>query len=145
KIDFHFHDAIGRLWQLTTIQCDFALPERFDMEYMGEDNERHRPVMIHRAILGSIERFTGVLIEHYAGAFPLWLAPEQVRVIPIADEVKEFARSVVERLQARSVRAHLDERSETLNYRIRDGEVHKIPYMAVVGKREAESDSIALR
>ena len=91
KVDFHFKDAIGRLWQLTTVQCDFALPERFDMEYMGEDNERHRPVMIHRAILGTLERFSGVLIEHYAGAFPLWLAPEQVRIVPVADRHVEHA------------------------------------------------------
>jgi threonyl-tRNA synthetase len=101
--------------------------------------------MLHRVLVGSMERFVGGLIEHYAGAFPLWLAPEQVRVIPIADEVKDFAKTVVERLKARGVRAHLDDRSETLNYRIRDGEVHKIPYMAVVGKREAEADAIALR
>jgi threonyl-tRNA synthetase len=101
--------------------------------------------MLHRVLVGSMERFVGGLIEHYAGAFPLWLAPEQVRVIPIADEVKDFAKSVVDRLKALGVRVHLDDRSETLNYRIRDGEVHKIPYMAVVGKREAEADSIALR
>jgi threonyl-tRNA synthetase len=127
------------------VQLDFNLPERFALEYTGADNTPHRPIMLHRVLVGSMERFVGGLIEHYAGAFPLWLAPEQVRVIPIADEVKDFARSVVERLKARGARAHLDERSETLNYRIRDGEVHKIPYMAVVGKREAESDSIALR
>ena len=101
--------------------------------------------MLHRVLVGSMERFVGGLIEHYAGAFPLWLAPEQVRVIPIADDVKDFAKSVVERLRLRGARAHIDDRSETLNYRIRDGELQKIPYMAVVGKREAESDSIALR
>jgi threonyl-tRNA synthetase len=127
------------------VQLDFNLPERFDLEYTGADNAPHRPTMLHRVLVGSMERFVGGLIEHYAGAFPLWLAPEQVRVIPIADEVKEFAASVVDRLKARGFRAHLDERHETLNYRIRDGEVTKIPYMAVVGKREAESDSIALR
>jgi len=127
------------------VQLDFNLPERFGLEYTGPDNTPHRPTMLHRVLVGSMERFVGGLIEHYAGAFPLWLAPEQVRVIPIADEVKEFARSVVDRLKAAGVRAHLDERSETLNYRIRDGEVHKIPYMAVVGKREAEADSVAVR
>jgi threonyl-tRNA synthetase len=101
--------------------------------------------MLHRVLVGSMERFVGGLIEHYAGAFPLWLAPEQVRVIPIADDVKEFARKVVDRLKARGVRAHLDERSETLNYRVRDGEMQKIPYMAVVGRREADADSVAVR
>ena len=145
KLDFKLIDAIGRKWQGPTVQLDFNLPERFGLEYTGTDNTPHRPTMLHRVLVGSMERFAGGLIEHYAGAFPLWLAPEQVRVIPIADEVKDFAKSVVERLKARGVRAHLDDRSETLNYRIRDGEVHKIPYMAVVGKREAEADSIALR
>lgn len=127
------------------MQLDFNLPERFGLEYTGADNTPHRPTMLHRVLVGSMERFVGGLIEHYAGAFPLWLAPEQVRVIPIADDVKEFARKVVDRLKARGARAHLDERSETLNYRVRDGEVHKIPYMAVVGRREAEADSVAVR
>jgi len=145
KLDFKLIDAIGRKWQGPTVQLDFNLPERFGLEYTGADNTPHRPTMLHRVLVGSMERFVGGLIEHYAGAFPLWLAPEQVRVIPIADEVKDFAKSVVDRLKARRVRAHLDDRSETLNYRIREGEVQKIPYMAVVGKREAEADSIALR
>jgi len=145
KLDFKLIDAIGRKWQGPTVQLDFNLPERFGLEYTGPDNTPHRPTMLHRVLVGSMERFVGGLIEHYAGAFPVWLAPEQVRVIPIADEVKEFAVSVMDRLKARGVRAHLDDRSETLNYRIRDGEVHKVPYMAVVGKREAEADSIALR
>src|SRR5207244_12772970 len=114
KVDFHFHDAIGRLWQLTTVQCDFALPVRFDMEYMGEDNRRHRPVMIHRAILGSIERFTGVLVEHYAGAFPLWLAPEQVRLGPVADRHAEHAAAVAARLKARGLRAGVDDSRATV-------------------------------
>jgi threonyl-tRNA synthetase len=127
------------------VQLDFNLPERFGLEYTGPDNTPHRPIMLHRVLVGSMERFVGGLIEHFAGAFPLWLAPEQVRVIPIADELKGFAQSVVERLKARGVRVHLDDRSDTLNYRIREGEMMKIPYMAVVGKREAESDSIALR
>jgi threonyl-tRNA synthetase len=145
KLDFKLIDAIGRKWQGPTVQLDFNLPERFGLEYTGADNTTHQPVMLHRVLVGSMERFVGGLIEHFAGAFPLWLAPEQVRVIPIADEVKDFAKSVVNRLSARGARAHLDERSETLNYRIRDGEIMKVPYMAVVGKREAESDSIALR
>jgi len=145
KLDFKLIDAIGRKWQGPTVQLDFNLPERFGLEYTGADNTTHRPTMLHRVLVGSMERFVGGLIEHFAGAFPLWLAPEQVRVIPIADEVKDFAKSVVERLAVRGARAQLDERSETLNYRIRDGEMMKIPYMAVVGKREAEADSIALR
>ena len=145
KLDFKLIDAIGRKWQGPTVQLDFNLPERFGLEYTGADNTPHRPTMLHRVLVGSMERFVGGLIEHYAGAFPLWLAPEQVRVIPIADDLKDFSRSVVERLKARGVRAHLDDRSETLNYRVRDGEVHKIPYMAVVGKREADADSVAVR
>ncbi|MGH7604737.1 MAG: threonine--tRNA ligase [Gemmatimonadaceae bacterium] len=145
KLDFKLIDAIGRKWQGPTVQLDFNLPDRFDLHYTGADNAPHRPTMLHRVLVGSMERFVGGLIEHFAGAFPLWLAPEQVRVIPIADELRGFAQSVVERLKARGVRVHLDDRSETLNYRIREGEVLKIPYMAVVGKREAEADSIALR
>ncbi len=145
KLDFKLIDAIGRKWQGPTVQLDFNLPERFDLEYTGADNAPHRPVMLHRVLVGSMERFVGGLIEHYAGAFPLWLAPEQVRVIPIADDFSGAAGSVVERLKARGVRAHLDDRSETLNYRIREAETLKIPYMAIIGKREAESDAIALR
>ena len=138
-------DAIGRKWQGPTVQLDFNLPERFDLEYTGADNTPHRPTMLHRVLVGSMERFVGGLIEHYAGAFPTWLAPEQVRVIPISDDAAEFARSVVSRLKERDIRVHLDDRSETLNYRIREAETLKIPYMAVVGKREAENDSVALR
>ena len=145
KIDFDVTDSIGRSWQLGTIQLDYAAPERFDLTYVGEDNTEHRPVVIHRAVSGSFERFIAILIEHFAGAFPVWLAPEQVRVIPISDSQLEAARRLTERLEAAGLRAHLDGRSETLNYRIRDGEVMKVPYMAVVGQREAESDSIALR
>ncbi|HLV27114.1 MAG TPA: threonine--tRNA ligase [Gemmatimonadales bacterium] len=145
KLDFKLIDAIGRRWQGPTVQLDFNLPERFDLEYVGDDNARHRPVMLHRVLVGSMERFVGGLIEHYAGAFPVWLAPEQVRVIPISDDNAEYCRSLVERMKAAGIRAHLDERSESLNYRIRDGEVMKVPYMAVVGKREAEAGTIALR
>jgi threonyl-tRNA synthetase len=145
KIDIKFRDAIGRLWQGPTIQLDFNLPERFQLEYTGADNKPHRPVMIHRAIYGTLERFTGNLIEHFAGAFPVWLAPEQVRVIPISDSQAGVAGDVAGRLKAAGLRVHLDDRNETLNYRIRDGEVQKVPYMAVVGQREAESDSMALR
>ena len=145
KIDFDVTDSIGRSWQLGTIQLDYAAPERFDLTYVGDDNTEHRPVVIHRAVSGSFERFIAILIEHFAGAFPLWLAPEQVRVIPISDAQIEAARRLADRLQAAGIRAHLDDRSETLNYRIREGEVGKVPYMAIIGQREAESDSLALR
>ena len=145
KIDVKFNDAIGREWQGATIQLDFEQPERFGLEYTGEDNRPHRPVMIHRAIFGTLERFVGFLIEHFAGAFPLWLAPEQVRVLPISDAQAPAARALHERLRAAGIRSHLDERNETLNYRIRDGELQKIPYMAVVGQREAEARSAAVR
>ena len=145
KIDIKFKDAIGRIWQGPTIQLDFNLPERFELEYTGADNRPHRPVMIHRAIYGTLERFTGNLIEHFAGAFPVWLAPEQVRVIPISDAQAEAARGLAARLKAAGLRVHVDDRTETLNYRIREGEMQKVPYMAVIGQREAESDSIALR
>jgi threonyl-tRNA synthetase len=145
KVDFDFFDAIGRAWQLTTVQCDFALPERFDMEYMGEDNERHRPVMIHRAILGTIERFTGVLIEHYAGAFPLWLAPEQIRIVPVADRHAEHALGLVGRLRGRGLRAEVDDSRETVPKKIRAAQLMKIPYTLVVGDREVSDSTVAVR
>jgi threonyl-tRNA synthetase len=145
KIDIKFKDAIGRIWQGPTIQLDFNLPERFELEYTGPDNRPHRPVMIHRAIYGSLERFTGNLIEHFAGAFPVWLAPEQVRVIPISDAQAEAAHGLARRLKGAGLRVQVDDRPETLNYRIREGELQKVPYMAVIGQREAESDSLALR
>ena len=145
KIDVKFNDAIGREWQGATIQLDFQLPERFGLEYTGADNKPHRPVMIHRAIYGTLERFVGFLIEHFAGAFPLWLAPEQVRVLPIADAQLDAARAVGDALRAGGLRVSVDDRSETLNYKIRDAETHKIPYMAVVGQREAEGKTVAVR
>jgi threonyl-tRNA synthetase len=145
KLDFKLIDAIGRKWQGPTVQLDFNLPERFDLEFTGADNAPHRPVMLHRVLVGSMERFVGGLIEHYAGAFPLWLAPEQVRVIPIASDFTEAAQSIVDRLQERGARVHLDDRTETLNFRIREAETLKIPYMAIVGRREADTDSLALR
>ncbi len=145
KIDFDVTDSLGRLWQLGTIQLDYNAPDRFDLEYVGEDNAMHRPVVIHRAVSGSFERFIAILIEHFAGAFPVWLAPEQVRVLPITDEVAEVAGQITRRMRDAGIRAHLDDRKETLNYRIRDGEVMKVPYMAVVGKREAEADTVAVR
>ncbi len=145
KLDFKLIDAIGRKWQGPTVQLDFNLPERFDLEFTGADNSPHRPTMLHRVLVGSMERFVGGLVEHYAGAFPLWLAPEQVRVIPISDDNSSAAESVAERLKEAGTRVHVDNRSETLNYRIREAETLKIPYMAVIGKREAENDSIAWR
>jgi threonyl-tRNA synthetase len=145
KVDFHFKDAIGRLWQLTTVQVDFALPERFDMEYMAEDNQRHRPVMIHRAILGSIERFSGVLIEHYAGAFPLWLAPVQAKVIPIASRHEGYAGKVADRLREAGLRVEVDEGRETLNKKVRAAQLEKVNYSLVVGDKEEEAGSVAVR
>jgi threonyl-tRNA synthetase len=145
KVDFHFEDAIGRLWQLTTIQCDYALPERFGMEYGGEDNQRHRPVMIHRAILGSVERFSGVLIEHYAGTFPLWLAPEQVRLAPVADRHAEHAEKMAAQLRAAGLRPGVDDSKETVGKKVRASQLMKIPYTLVIGDREAESGNLAVR
>ncbi len=145
KIDFDVADSIGRAWQLGTIQLDYNAPERFDLEYTGEDNAAHRPVVIHRAVCGSFERFLAILIEHFAGAFPVWLSPEQVRVLPISDEVTGYAQEVTAKLRAAGIRAVCDDRSDTLNYRIRDGEMMKVPYMAVCGKREAEGGQVAIR
>ena len=145
KIDFDVTDSIGRAWQLGTIQLDYAAPERFGLTYVGEDNTEHRPVVIHRAVNGSFERFIAILIEHFAGAFPLWLSPEQVRVLPISDAQAEAAKATCDRLRAAGIRATLDAGNQTLNYRIRDGEVHKVPYMAVVGQREADAGTVAVR
>jgi threonyl-tRNA synthetase len=144
KIDFDVTDSLGRAWQLGTIQLDYAAPERFNLEYVGEDNAAHRPVVIHRAVSGSFERFIAILIEHFAGAFPTWLAPEQVRVLPITDAQAEVAEQIVRRLQDAGIRAELDARSETLKYRVAEGARMKVPYMAVVGKREAEADQVAV-
>jgi threonyl-tRNA synthetase len=144
KIDVKFRDAIGRLWQGPTIQLDFQLPERFELEYTGADNKAHRPVMIHRAIYGTLERFMGALIEHLAGAFPTWLAPEQVRVISITDAQRDAAADAARRMREAGMRVHLDDRSETLKYKIAEGMRLKIPYLAVVGKREAEQGTIAV-
>jgi threonyl-tRNA synthetase len=144
KLDFQLIDAIGRKWQGPTVQLDFNLPERFGIEYVGEDNERHRPVMLHRVLVGSMERFVGGLIEHYAGAFPLWLAPEQVRVLPISEQWSDDAGAFAEALRSQGIRAELHQR-ESLGYRIRDAETRKVPYMAVIGEREAEAGTVAVR
>jgi threonyl-tRNA synthetase len=145
KIDFDVTDSIGRSWQLGTIQLDYSAPERFDLSYVGEDNRPHRPVVIHRAVSGSFERFIAILIEHFAGAFPVWLAPVQVMLVPISDQQEESARDYLQELQAAGIRAELDARNETLNYRIREAELQKVPYMAVIGGREAEAGSVAVR
>jgi threonyl-tRNA synthetase len=145
KIDFDVSDAMGRSWQLATIQLDFQMPERFDLSYIDADGAERRPVMIHRAILGSLERFYGVMLEHFAGDLPPWLAPEQIRVLPITDAVVGYAESVAERLRAHGLRADVDRRSEKLGYKIREGETMKIPYLLVVGQREAEHHTVSLR
>ena len=144
KIDFDVTDSIGRAWQLGTIQLDYNAPERFDLEYVGEDNSTHRPVVIHRAVSGSLERFIAILTEHFAGAFPVWLAPEQVRVLPITDDYAEYARKVHDALHDAGVRSHLDARAETLKYRVAEGARMKVPYMLVVGRREAELGTVAV-
>jgi threonyl-tRNA synthetase len=145
KVDLHMRDSIGRSWQLGTVQLDYMMPERFDITYTGADNAEHRPVMIHRALMGSFERFIAVLIEHYAGEFPVWLAPVQALVLAISDKHLEYARSVVDRARAAGLRAELDERTESVGRKIRDAELRKIPYMLVVGDREQESDQVAVR
>ena len=145
KIDLHMRDSIGRSWQLGTVQLDYQMPDRFEMEYTGADNAEHRPVMLHRALLGSFERFIGILIEHYAGEFPVWLAPVQAIVLPIADRHAEYAASVASRLRAAGARAELDDRSESLGRRIREAELRKVPYILVAGDREVQSGEVALR
>ena len=144
KIDFDVTDSLGRAWQLGTIQLDYAAPERFGLEYVGDDNATHRPVVIHRAVSGSFERFIAILIEHFAGAFPTWLAPEQVRVLPITDEQAPVAEAIVNRMVDAGIRAELDARSETLKYRVAEGARMKVPYMCVIGRREAEADQVAV-
>ncbi len=145
KIDLHLTDSLGRSWQLGTVQLDYAMPERFGITYTGADNAEHTPVMIHRALFGSFERFIGILIEHYAAEFPPWLAPVQAIVLPIADRHLEYARDVLGRLRAAELRAELDERPESVGRKIRDAELRKIPYMLVVGDREQESQEVAVR
>ena len=145
KIDFKIEDAIGRLWQLGTVQWDFNLPERFELEYIGEDNKPHRPVMVHRALFGSIERFFGVLIEHYAGAFPMWLAPVQVAVLPITDRINEYAEKIAQELRDSGLRVEVNVRSDKIGAKIRDSQLQKIPFMLVLGDREMEEAKVAVR
>jgi threonyl-tRNA synthetase len=145
KIDFHIKDAIGRTWQCGTVQCDFSMPARFELEYVGADGNRHTPVMIHRALLGSMERFIGILIEHYAGDLPLWLSPEQIRILPITDKAGDYCQRVLAELDAAGIRASIDHRNEKLGFKVREAEVNKVPYMAVIGAREAEAGQVSLR
>ena len=145
KLDFHLVDAIGRTWQCGTIQLDFQLPERFEIEYTGEDGQKHRPVMIHRVVFGSIERFIGILIEHFAGAFPVWLAPEQVRVIPISEAHRAYANQIAKELDEAGVRVSSDCRSEKMGYKIREAQLQKVPYMLVVGAQEMENGTVSVR
>ncbi|CFX53524.1 Threonine-tRNA ligase, class IIa [Syntrophomonas zehnderi OL-4] len=145
KIDFHLQDSLDRTWQCGTIQLDFQMPERFDLTYIAEDGEKHRPVMIHRVIFGSIERFIGILTEHFAGAFPAWLAPVQVRVLPITDRQHDYAAQVVSELKKQGIRVEIDTRSEKIGYKIREGQLQKIPYLLVVGDKEVESGAVAVR
>ncbi len=145
KLDFHLADSLGRTWQCGTIQLDFQMPERFDLEYVGEDGQKHRPVMIHRALLGSIERFIGVITEHYAGAFPAWLSPVQVKILPITDRTHDYAAQVMQKLDSSGFRCELDSRSEKIGYKIREAQLEKVPYMLVLGDKEKEAGQVAVR
>ena len=145
KLDFHLQDCLGRTWQCGTIQLDFQLPERFELEYTGADGQKHRPIMIHRVVFGSIERFIGILIEHLAGAFPLWVAPEQVRSLPISERHHEKAREIYQQLFNAGMRVEIDERSEKIGYKIREAQLQKIPYMLIIGDKEAESGTVSVR
>ena len=145
KIDFHLEDSIGRTWQCGTIQLDMQMPQRFDLEYTGADGEKHRPVMIHRVAFGSIERFIGILIEHFAGAFPTWLAPVQVKVLPISEKHLEYGQKVLAELEAAGIRAEIDERAEKIGYKIREAQMQKVPYMVIVGQKEEEEGLVSVR
>ena len=145
KIDFHLEDSLGRTWQCGTIQLDFQMPERFDLTYVGADGEKHRPVMIHRVVFGSIERFIAILTEHFAGAFPTWLAPVQVKVLPISGNYSDYARNVTDKLVQAGLRAELDDRNEKIGYRIREAQLKKVPYMLVIGEKEVEANNVSVR
>lgn len=145
KLDFHLEDCLGRTWQCGTIQLDFQMPERFDLEYTGSDNQKHRPIMIHRVVFGSIERFIGILIEHFAGAFPMWLSPVQVDIIPIGDRQNEYAKQIENKLSSCGIRCQIDDRNEKIGYKIRQGQLEKIPYMIILGDKEVENENISVR
>jgi len=145
KLDFHLKDSLGRTWQCGTIQLDFQLPQRFGIEYIGADGEKHRPIMLHRVVFGSIERFIGILIEHYAGKFPAWLAPVQVKILPVSDKYMDYAKKVAEKLEDADVRVELDLRNEKLGYKIREARMDKVPYMVIVGENEEKNGSVSVR
>ena len=145
KLDFHLTDCIGRTWQCGTIQLDFQMPERFELEYTGADGAKHRPIMIHRVVFGSIERFIGILTEQYAGAFPLWLAPVQVQILPISENTRAYAQKVYDELIAAGLRCEIDNRNEKIGYKIREAQLQKIPYMLVIGDKEVQDGSVAVR
>jgi threonyl-tRNA synthetase len=144
KIDFHIKDAIGRTWQCGTIQLDFSMPERFDLTYIGEDGKEHRPVMLHRVIYGAMERFMGILIEHFAGAFPLWLAPTQITILPVSEKFKEYAKKVSLKLSEAGIRYEINDSDESLGKRIREAKLQKIPYILVVGEKEEKEELVAI-
>jgi threonyl-tRNA synthetase len=145
KLDFMVRDALGRSWQLGTIQVDYNLPERFELEYVGSDNQKHRPVMIHRAPFGSLERFVAVLIEHCAGNFPLWLSPDQISILPISERFNDYGKLVLEKLKELDIRGFLDDRDEKIGRKIRDAEMKKVPYMLIVGERESAEGKVSVR
>jgi len=145
KIDFHLEDSLKRTWQCGTIQLDFQLPQRFEAEYIGEDGKKHRPIMIHRVVFGSIERFIGILVEHFAGKFPLWLSPVQVKILPISDRYIDYAEEIQRGLEKEGIRCEMDKRAEKIGYKIRAAQMERVPYMLVVGEREAKSKEISVR
>ena len=145
KIDFHLEDSIGRTWQCGTIQLDFQLPLRFEAEYIGEDGNKHRPIMIHRVVFGSIERFMGILIEHFAGKFPLWLSPVQVKILPISDKYIEYAKEIELNLKKEGLRCEVDGRAEKIGYKIRTARLERIPYMLIIGEKEVIAESVSVR
>lgn len=145
KIDFHLEDCLGRTWQCGTIQLDFQLPERFELEYVGADDQKHRPVMIHRVVFGSIERFIGILTEHFAGAFPTWLAPVQVKVLAISEKHIAYAESVAKKLHDAGIRVEIDIRNEKIGYKIREAQLEKVPYMLIAGDKEEETGTVSVR
>ena len=145
KIDFHLEDSIGRTWQCGTIQLDFQLPQRFELEYVGSDNEKHRPIVIHRVIFGSIERFIGILIEHFEGKFPTWLAPVQVKVLPISDKFNNYCDEVVKQFYENGIRIEIDQRNEKIGYKIREARNERVPYIVIIGEKEEEEGNVSLR
>lgn len=145
KLDFHLKDSIGRTWQCGTIQLDFQLPQRFELEYIGEDGEKHRPIMLHRVVFGSIDRFMGILIEHYAGKFPVWLSPVQVKILPVSDKYADYAKEIAQNLRESKIRVEVDDRDEKLGYKIREARMDKVPYMIIVGEKEKNNKSISVR